>query len=178
MIRAPREARNRARAARLAALLTLSAGCASPIPRSPSTPTGPPLEEAGIHIVTRADTLPLTVELATTPEARDRGLQRRPHLPPERGMLFVFHERQPAGRGFWMARTPVPLDLAFLDAEGVILSTTTMKPCRWALVFLCALHRSRAPFRYALEVNAGYFDVNGVHPGDRVLIPPDALLAK
>ena len=42
-------------------------------------------------------------------------------------MLFDF----PADTdgGFWMRDTPMPLSIAYLDAEGAIVSTADMDPC-------------------------------------------------
>jgi len=103
----------------------------------------------------------LTVEVVSTPEKLSRGLQRRRHLPPDRGMLFVFPNlvRSP----FWMKDTLIPLSIAFIDSSGRIVDIDKMNPDGGK-----ELHYSRAPYRYALEVNQGWFAKNKVSVGGRV----------
>ena len=108
----------------------------------------------------------LTVELARTAAERSRGLMFRESLAEDRGMLFVFAQETKAG--FWMKNTKIPLSIAFIDGEGTILETQEMEALSEDL------HRPAQPYRYALEVNQGWFERHGLHPGDRVEIPADA----
>lgn len=101
-----------------------------------------------------------TVEIASTPQAQQRGLMGRASLDRDAGMLFVFCEEQVLG--FWMVNTLIPLDIAFLDSSGTILNIETMQPQT------SDLHYSAGPARYALEVNAGEFARRGIQPGDRL----------
>lgn len=60
----------------------------------------------------------LQVELADTPETRKNGLMGRDDLCERCGMLFVFDaEESPR---FWMKDTPIPLDMIFIGADGVV----------------------------------------------------------
>lgn len=102
----------------------------------------------------------LQVELATDATSRRRGLMGRTELPAGTGMLFVYADEAP--RAFWMKRTVLPLDIAYLDGDGRIVDIQTMAPQT------LTMHHSRAPARYALEVPAGWFAAHAVHPGDRV----------
>jgi uncharacterized membrane protein (UPF0127 family) len=103
----------------------------------------------------------LTVELATTPVARSCGLSHRHQLPPDHGMLFVFPDL--GARTFWMKDTFIALSIAFLDAAGEILSIQKMAPDQTAEEY----HSGQA-VSYALEVNQGWFERNGVSVGDQV----------
>ncbi len=124
-----------------------------------------------VQIVTASDTLALRVEIAASEEQRAYGLMERPSLSPDAGMLFTYTGEQSADLGFWMYRTQIPLDIAFLDREGRILVILTMEPCtspdpRW-----CPTYPPGVPYHAALEVNQGYFARHGISPGDRVLLP-------
>ncbi|WP_278443734.1 DUF192 domain-containing protein [Pseudomonas oryzihabitans] len=102
----------------------------------------------------------LTVEVAATPAQRAQGLMGRPPLAAREGMLFVF-----AGddeRCLWMRDTPSALAAAFIDASGRILNTVEMLPQT------DTRHCSRAPARYALEAQAGWFSARGIKPGEPV----------
>ena len=103
----------------------------------------------------------LTIELATTPEARSCGLSLRDSLPANRGMLFVY--AKPEILTFWMKNTRVPLSIAFIDTAGRIVSIQKMNPLPTTTVYA-----SPVPALYALEVNQGWFEENGVGVGDVV----------
>ena len=102
----------------------------------------------------------LTVEVANTEGARMQGLMHRRMLPESRGMLFVFREQ--ALHGMWMVNTYVPLSVAFLDEQGVIINIADMAP------HTRTTHSASRPAKYALEVNRGWFTGRGITPGMRV----------
>lgn len=102
----------------------------------------------------------VTVEIADEPSERSRGLMYRDTLGADDGMLFVYPDA--AERSFWMHNTRIPLSIAYLDAEGRIVSLADMRPLDDTGV------PSGAPAMYALEVNAGWFARHGVHVGDVV----------
>ena len=51
------------------------------------------------------------VVLAASPEARERGLMFKSHLPKSEGMLFIYEYPQQVS--FWMKNTLMPLDILF-----------------------------------------------------------------
>lgn len=126
------------------------------------------------RIETATDTHSLTVEVARSPAQRTQGLMERRSLPDDAGMIFLFEEEQGAEEGFWMFRTRIPLDIAYLDEDGRIVAIRQMEPCASPYAEPCQLearpYAPGAPYRAALEVNRGYFERRGIRPGDRVVV--------
>jgi uncharacterized membrane protein (UPF0127 family) len=105
------------------------------------------------------------VEIAATPEARERGLMGRADLPRDTGMLFVY----PGDRelAFWMKDCPVALDAAYLDGEGRILNVHSMAPAVGVPDGDLPRYPSAGPARYVLEMESGWFARRGLGKGDR-----------
>jgi uncharacterized membrane protein (UPF0127 family) len=127
--------------------------------------TGGPAGTAGYRLLP-GDGPPLTVrlEVAADPEARARGLMGRTEVPTGGGMVFLY----PADvrEAFWMKDTLVPLSIAFVAADGRVVSVAEMAPCR---ADPCRSYAPGGPYRYAVELAAGAFPAAGVGPGDRVV---------
>ena len=100
------------------------------------------------------------VEIAATPQQRQRGLMGRTHLAADGGMLFVFE--QPGRHCFWMRDTPLPLSIAFIDPAGRIAGLADMQPRTENL------HCPGTEVRYALEVRQGEFQRRGIAPRAQV----------
>lgn len=105
------------------------------------------------------------VEIARTPEQRQKGLMLRNKLKAGEGMLFVYTVDQYLS--FWMKDTHIPLSIAFLAKDGEILQIEDLKPLSLRTV------RSRRSARYALEVPQGSFRDLGVEPGHKIGLPAD-----
>ncbi|WP_227370213.1 DUF192 domain-containing protein [Halomonas sp. M20] len=129
------------------------------------------MERDSIVIEGKNETYRLVAEIARTPQERSFGLMERDRLAEEAGMLFVYTQRQPASSGFWMYRTRIPLDIAFLGNDGEIRAIRSMPPCESEQVARCPSYPAGVPFHAALEVNAGYFDARGIKVGDRLTLP-------
>ena len=118
--------------------------------------TGQPIKRAEILV----GGVPITVELAETREAQQRGLMGRDSLPDDYGMLFVYDSERTLS--FWMRNTKIPLDIAFIDARGVIVGIEQLEPRSEESVL------SKSPAMYALEINQGWFAENGVTEGAKL----------
>jgi uncharacterized protein len=108
----------------------------------------------------------IVAEVAATQDQRAMGLMHRFSLKPDHGMVFVFERAEPLA--FWMKNTFIPLSIAFIGADGRIVSLDDMAPQDETT------HWSKGPALYALEMRKGWFAEQGIRPGDRVdgLPPP------
>lgn len=127
-------------------------------------------DTATVRVASTRDTVRLTVLLAESAEQRTMGLMERRSLAPEAGMLFLYSEIQPPTPGYWMFRTRIPLDIAYVGSSGRIVSIVTMQPCTSELFQGCPDYPAGAAYRAALEVNAGFFARNGIRAGDQVFL--------
>ena len=128
-----------------------TAGAADPTAAPTAAPTAEliPIRVGGIEI---------RVELADEPAERQTGLMFRESLAENQGMLFAYPEERTLG--FWMKNTLIPLDIAYIDREGRIVDIKQMEPQS------SETHNSAAPAMYALEMNQGWFEANGIRVGD------------
>jgi uncharacterized membrane protein (UPF0127 family) len=92
-------------------------------------------------------------------------------LPRGTGMVFLFPGDVDAA--FWMKDTLVPLSLAFVAADGRVVSVAELRPCA---ADPCPLTRPAGPYRYAVELPAGALRAAGIGPGDRVVAEDPAAL--
>lgn len=128
---------------------------------------GPPLPRLTTLIAGQA----FELELAVTPETRERGLMERLDLPPDGGMLFVFPDEAP--RRFWMKNTRLDLDIVYLDAAARVVSTASMQvePPQ-AERETDAQYQERLPYypstgpaRFAIEFRSGTLALLQLVPG-------------
>ena len=93
----------------------------------------------------------IDAQVATSPEQHAIGLMFRKDMPLHEGMLFVF--QNPTKQCFWMKNTLLPLTAAFVADDGTIVNLEDMKPQS------LDSHCSKAPVRFVLEMNQGWFHV-------------------
>jgi uncharacterized protein len=91
----------------------------------------------------------IRVAVVDTDEERNMGLMDVREMPENRGMLFVFDKEAPLT--FWMANTPLSLDIIYVNARKEIVTIHTNTPPLSEKNF-----DSSSNAMYAIEVNAGY----------------------
>ncbi len=102
--------------------------------------------------------------VADAPEHWAQGLQGVALFGSVDGVWFVFPDDVEAP--FWMRGASLPLDIAFVDAEGRVLATRTMPTCD---AQPCPTYRPDRPYRSALETRAG--QLVGIGPSGRLTTP-------
>jgi uncharacterized protein len=134
----------------------LALACLAAAPSLAQTKAQPPLRTIAVKVGGHA----LRVEVAETVEQRMMGLMLREKLGRNDGMLFVFED--PGYHAMWMRNTLVPLSVAFVDGDGVILNILDMQPQT------DDQHMAAGPARYAIETNKGWFAERRIKAGDKV----------
>ena len=99
------------------------------------------------------------VEIASTDDARNRGLMFRRDLPQDRGMIVVVPATEE--HGFWMHNTLIALDLIFLAEDRSVVGVVTAAPQT------DTPRTVQKPSRYVVEVSAGEAAAHAVGPGTR-----------
>lgn len=104
------------------------------------------------------------VELAVTPQEKERGLSWRKSLAADHGMLFVYdHKGQ---FDFWMRGMQFPLDFLWISDKKIVDITVNVPPpnANEAPVQLTP----KIPVDKILELPAGSVATYGIQPGDDV----------
>ena len=153
-------------AAFVIALALVPAACADPAPQPASDV--PVIEVPAVEfrtvplvIETASGAHRLTVEVAETPEQRERGLMYRETMAADAGMIFDYHEDKQIA--MWMKNTILPLDMVFISADGTVFDVV-----KGAVPHSLDLIPSGGKVRAVLELNAGIVDALGIRRGDKV----------
>ncbi len=101
-------------------------------------------------------------EIARSIDEQSRGLMYRREMGKNEGMIFVYEQERVLS--FWMRNTFIPLDIAYIKADGTIATIKQMQPLNESS------HSSRIKVMYALELNQGWFAEHGIKEGSKVVI--------
>src|SRR5262249_39996520 len=107
--------------------------------------------------------IPIEVEVAESEHDRQRGLMFRTQMADDHGMIFVFGEK--TDHSFWMHNTCIPLDMLYIDEDGLIVGIEENTPTLSDDTFSVGCES-----KYVLEVNAGYCRAHGIKAGQWVKI--------
>jgi uncharacterized protein len=100
----------------------------------------------------------LRVEIAQEPEKRQQGLMGRTKIGEFEGMLFIFENDDE--RSFWMANTPLSLDIIFVNSNKEVVSIQ-----KNAQPYSEESLPSSKPAMYVVEVNGGFCERHGISEG-------------
>jgi uncharacterized membrane protein (UPF0127 family) len=137
-----------------------------PAPACPADPEGGPPQVPLVTVAVPDSSAQVRAELVSSQHDTMRGLMYRRSMPEDHGMLFDLRVRD--DHQFWMHNTCIPLDLLYIDEDGLIAGIVENAPT--------LDDNSRGvgcPSRYVLEVNAGWCRRHGVHAGEMVTLPPE-----
>jgi uncharacterized protein len=150
-----------ARAAVFPLVLALGAGgMSAAVAQTDDLPPGAKAPDEFSHVQLHTGVFVIDAAVAANPADRKQGLMYRTQLAPNEGMLFVYNVD--AVHCFWMKNTPIPLSIAFMRADGTITDIDEMQ---------AETTDSHCPSNngvYALEMNQGWFEANGIRPGVKI----------
>jgi uncharacterized membrane protein (UPF0127 family) len=146
----------------LSAMLSFALLCGTGGCRNSSATTTTTLPTVPMQIGSKR----FTLEIANDAAEREKGLMRRDSMPADHGMIFVFPGEQRLG--FWMRNTRIPLDIIYLNANGVVVSIKQMRPYDTNTTY------ADAAAKYAIELNQGEAAAAGVKVGDQLSVPEAA----
>jgi uncharacterized membrane protein (UPF0127 family) len=139
---------------------------AGPAPGCPADPEGGPPRVPVVRVGFADPRLRLDAELVSSQHDTARGLMYRRSMPDDHGMLFDLRVRE--DHQFWMHNTCIPLDLLYIDEDGLVAGIVENAPT------LDDTSRGvECPSRYVLEVNAGWTRKHGVRAGQFVKLPAE-----
>lgn len=103
----------------------------------------------------------IEVAIADSDKERSQGLMDVRNLPSDKGMLFIFEENQ--ARSFWMANTPLSLDIIFINEDFEIVRIH-----KSAQPYSEKSFSSEKPARYVIETNGGFCISHDIQEGTKV----------
>lgn len=139
----------------LLALLAFGAGCGDG--------DDSPGDSLKVTVSQGGKTASVRIEVAATSSERQQGLMLRQEMAEDAGMLFLFP--RDVRVGFWMRNTYLPLDIAYISADGAVLEIRAAKPLDETVL------TPAKPYRYVLEVNQGWLERHGLGVGAQVELP-------
>jgi uncharacterized protein len=153
----------------------------TPAQRPPPVPSGPPLgcppDPEGLKDLASPRTMvrvafpeaagvAVQAEVVRSQHDTARGLMYRTNLAEDRGMLFDLGVRE--DHKFWMHNTCIPLDLLYVDEDGLVVGIVENAP-----TLNDDARGVGCPSLYVLEVNAGWGRRHGVKAGQHMTVPPE-----
>lgn len=135
---------------------------AAPAPQTPAKETKNIVKINGTEI---------EVEIVKTPEDRKIGLAKYENLDKNKGMLFVFEEKD-VKPVFWMKDVKFPIDIVWIDDGKVIEISENIPPVPANTPdYKIPRYQPAQTIDQVLEISTGEADRKGIKAGDAVELP-------
>jgi uncharacterized membrane protein (UPF0127 family) len=111
----------------------------------------------------------IKLEVASTPEAIERGLMYRTSIAEDNGMVFLFVPPRPVK--FWMYHTLIPLDMCFIYEGKIVKIFEDVPPCHSTNPTDCPTYPKEDPgilVTEVVELKGGYAKRHNIKEGDKV----------
>ncbi len=114
-----------------------------------------------VTIATKFREIAYRIEVADTNDLKRIGLMYRASMPENQGMLLL--NETPQRMNIWMKNTFIPLDIIYIDSNGLIVKIVENAPTESTSVM-----PSDGKVMAVLELNAGQVRKQDIAVGDRV----------
>lgn len=151
----------RALVSQLVIALVVLTGCSACKRSRPAPESAPTTDYYPLRVQGKVGWHTFRVELAVTPQDQARGLMYRSSMRKDVGMLFIF--RSDSVKQFYMKDTYIPLDMIFVDKEGIVVGVVHR-----ATPHTTTTRSVGVPSRYVLELNGGLARRLGIDKGKKV----------
>lgn len=148
-------------------LFTTAISCGNEKPRQPQNET-PDMGRELVYesTVTFLDTdgnkiSSIRAAVADEPQERNQGLMDVTDLPADAGMIFIFPDE--TARSFYMANTPLSLDIMFVNSDSTIVRIHHNTSPYSSTQLL-----SGQPAKYVVETNGGYSISHDIQEGMKI----------
>lgn len=134
-----------------------------------AAPAQTPAKE--VKNIVKINSAEIEVEIAKTPEDRKTGLAKYESLDENKGMLFVFEEKD-VKPVFWMKDVKFPIDIVWIDdgrAIEISENIPSLKPN--TPDYKIPRYQPAQTIDQVLEIPAGEADRKGIKAGDAVELP-------
>jgi uncharacterized membrane protein (UPF0127 family) len=108
----------------------------------------------------------VTLEIADSEKAREKGLSDRATLAENHGMLFLFDE--PGIPAFWMKGMKFPIDIIFLNNKKIVTIFKNVQPPKTTSEIPTNYYQPTYPSDKVIELKAGATDKYKLHTGDTI----------
>jgi len=125
-----------------------------------------PLETINITINNKK----FDLEVAKSLNQKSQGLSNRSSLCPNCGMIFIYPKE--GIYPFWMKETLIPLDMIWVNKNGIVTDIVTANPEPNTPITKLTLYRNTSPAQYIIELNANQSQEIKLKIGDQIWTNP------
>jgi uncharacterized protein len=100
----------------------------------------------------------MIAELAASPDQVRTGMMFRTNMAENESMLFDL--KYPQQTGFWMPNCPLPLSVAYINPQGVVVEIHDLQPFNTNMV-----ESASDNIQFALETRQGWYQRHNIQPG-------------
>lgn len=106
------------------------------------------------------------LEIAKTVLQKANGLSKREKICENCGVIFIFNNDniQP----FWMKDTLIPLDMIWINSQGIVVSLQTAQPEPNTPFTKLKIYKNDKPAKYVIEINANDAQKLNLNIGDKI----------
>lgn len=108
----------------------------------------------------------IDIEIADTPNKRERGLMDRSSMDENKGMLFIFDDNDVRKHTFYMKDTRIPLDIMYFGKDSTLINITrNAQPGADTEQNGGTVAAAKEDSKFVVEINGGLAEKLGIEEG-------------